>query len=280
MDSMRKLEAAGIETIYLDVLDADSIASVRDDIFKRTGGRLDYLVNNAGRNYTVPAIDLEVSEVRLTFETNVIALIAMCQTFAPLLIEARGTIVQLGSVAGLMPYVFGSVYNATKAAIHAFSNTLRVELAPFGVKVVTIITGGVKSRIARTDRQLSDTSRYLPIRAEYERRQRHSQEQALDTHIYAHRVVNQVWGKNNKMEFWAGSKLWRVWVLVTFLPKRIHVSTHPKSRRAPRAIHMLTPTIEPRLHEHVQPVEVEAVLTSRLLKDRDRDGNGLKGHMA
>jgi 1-acylglycerone phosphate reductase len=50
----------------------------------------------------------------------------MCQAFAPLLIAAKGTIVQIGSVAAVMPYVFGSVYNASKAALHAYSNTLRL----------------------------------------------------------------------------------------------------------------------------------------------------------
>jgi 1-acylglycerone phosphate reductase len=102
-------------------------------------------------DYTVPAVEVELAEVRQTFETNLFAVITMCQTFLPLLIKAKGTIVQIGSVAGvglrsaqlqlqviktnisqIIPYVFGSVYNASKAALHSFSDTLRVELAPFG----------------------------------------------------------------------------------------------------------------------------------------------------
>ena len=70
----------------------------------------------------------------------------MCKTFAPLLINAKGTIVQIGSLAAVMPYVFASCYSATKAALHSYSNTLRLELAPFGVRVVTVVTGGVKSK--------------------------------------------------------------------------------------------------------------------------------------
>jgi NAD(P)-dependent dehydrogenase (short-subunit alcohol dehydrogenase family) len=65
----------------------------------------------------------------------------MCKAFAPLVIAAKGTIVQIGSIAALMPYVFGSAYNASKAALHAYSSTLRVELAPFDVKVITVVTG-------------------------------------------------------------------------------------------------------------------------------------------
>jgi 1-acylglycerone phosphate reductase len=60
------------------------------------------LVNNAGRNYTVPALDVDFDEVRATFEVNLFAVMRMCQEFAPLLIEAQGTIVQIGSVAGVM----------------------------------------------------------------------------------------------------------------------------------------------------------------------------------
>ncbi|KAI9828022.1 MAG: hypothetical protein M1832_003549 [Thelocarpon impressellum] len=154
-DALSDLEALGIETLSLDVNSARQIAEVRADVERRTGGRgLDVLVNNAGRNYTVPALDVDFDEVRATFETNVYSVMRMCQAFAPLLVAAKGTIVQVGSLAGVMPYVFGATYNATKAALHAYSNTLRVELAPFDVKVVILVTGGVQSRIARTERSL------------------------------------------------------------------------------------------------------------------------------
>jgi 1-acylglycerone phosphate reductase len=96
-------------------------------------------------------MEAELSEIRDTFETNFVAVVHICQTFLPLLMKAKGTIVQIGSVAGVgvlrgklegkllvlilvqvVPYVFGSVYNASKAAVHSFSDALRVELAPFG----------------------------------------------------------------------------------------------------------------------------------------------------
>jgi 1-acylglycerone phosphate reductase len=82
-----------------------------------------------------------MDEVEACFRTNVYGVMRMCKAFAPLVIAAKGTIVQIGSLAGVMPYVFGSAYNATKAALHAYSNTLRIELAPFGVKVITVVTG-------------------------------------------------------------------------------------------------------------------------------------------
>ena len=123
-----------------------------------------------------------------------------------------------------MPYVFGSVYNATKAALHAYSNTLRLELEPFGVSVLTIITGGVKSRIARTERSLPEGSFYEDIREEYDRRQKHSQEGAMDTEDYARSVVGKVLGGRRKW-IWEGNKSWLAWFLDSFAPRGIWVSS-------------------------------------------------------
>ncbi|PGH13719.1 hypothetical protein AJ80_06224 [Polytolypa hystricis UAMH7299] len=224
------LAEKGIETLSLNVNQEDSVKECRDEVQALLGEKkgLDYLVNNAGRNYTVPALDVDMAEARATFETNFFAVITMCKTFVPLLIQAQGTIVQLGSLAGVMPYVFGSVYNASKAALHSFSDTLRVELAPFGVKVTTIITGGVKSQIARTHRSLPPDSLYHPIKEEYNRRQVHSQAGAMPNGVYARKVVTQIlygsapwrwifpWrkaGSGTKKWIWAGNKAALVWFL-------------------------------------------------------------------
>lgn len=118
------LKSLGIEVLQLEVTSPESVAEVKRHISERTNGSLDYLINNAGRNYTVPALDVEFPEVQVTFETNVFSVMRMCQAFAPLLIQAKGTIVQIGSVAAEIPYVFGSAYNASKAALHAYSDTL------------------------------------------------------------------------------------------------------------------------------------------------------------
>lgn len=202
--SITDLASAGIETLALEATDAASIAALKAEITSRTGGKLDYLVNNAGRSYTVPALEVEAGEISETFAVNVFAVMLMCQAFAPLLIPARGTIVQIGSLAGVMPYVFGSVYCASKAALHGYSDTLRLELKPFGVRVVTVVTGGVKSQIARTLRMLRDDSIYLPVREDYERRLTHSQEVGMETGVYARSVVAQLTGWRRKTTIWEG----------------------------------------------------------------------------
>ncbi|EAW13337.1 SDR family oxidoreductase [Aspergillus clavatus NRRL 1] len=220
------LAALGIETVDLVVDDEESVKSCYAEVDKRLGGKgLDYLVNNAGRNYTVPAMEVELTEARKTFETNFFAVISMCKTFLPLLMKAKGTIVMIGSVAGVIPYVFGSVYNASKAALHSFSDTLRVELAPFGVNVTTVITGGVQSRIARIQRTLQPGSIYAPIEDEYTRRVTHSQAGAMPHTAYARSVVTQVlygsapwrwiwpWAQGRKSWIWEGNKSWLIWLV-------------------------------------------------------------------
>jgi 1-acylglycerone phosphate reductase len=101
-ETIRDLSALGMTTLAVDVDIPESIAQLKIDVLRITDGKLDYLVNNAGRNYTVPALDLDFDEVEQTFRTNVYSVMRMCKEFAPLLIEAKGTIVQIGSLAGVM----------------------------------------------------------------------------------------------------------------------------------------------------------------------------------
>lgn len=221
-ETISDLEQNGIETLSLEVTNDDSIQALKSEIESRTKGQgLDILVNNAGRNYTVPALDVEMDEIRETFEANLFGVMRMCQAFAPLLIEAKGTIVQIGSLAGVMPYVFGSVYNASKAALHSYSSTLRVELAPFEVKVVVVVTGGVTSNISRTHRSLPKDSIYVPLAAEYEARQTHSQANAIPNEQYARSVVRQVLHKPSRDTIWEGGKSWLVWFITSFLPRSV-----------------------------------------------------------
>ncbi|KAL2832390.1 hypothetical protein BDW59DRAFT_139170 [Aspergillus cavernicola] len=225
--SLEDLAVLGIESLSLIVDDEDSVQLCFAEVKRRLGDRgLDYLVNNAGRNYTVPALEVDLAEVRTTLEVNFVSVVNICKTFVPLLIKAKGTIVQIGSVAGIVPYVFGSIYNASKAALHSFSDTLRVELAPFGVNVTTVITGGVQSRIARVQRTLSPNSIYAPIEDQYTRRVTHSQDGAMSHTAYARSVVAQVlygpapwrwiwpWAQGRKSWIWEGNKSWLIWLLM------------------------------------------------------------------
>ena len=78
------------------------------------------------------------------FEVNVFGAIRTVRELVPLIINAQGVIGFTGSVSGIIPFPFSCIYSASKAAIHQYAATLRLEMKPFGVKVINIVTGGVK----------------------------------------------------------------------------------------------------------------------------------------
>lgn len=228
LETITELEdTLGLEILQLDVTNTHNIQSVRDEIAHRTGGKLDVLVNNAGYSQIAAATDLEIDTVvKDMFEINVFGVMRMVQEFVGLLIAADGggTIVNVGSIAGVMPYVFGSAYGATKAALHSYADCLRVELAPFGVKVITVITGGITSNIARhsiASSFLPSTSLYLPIISHFRARAGNSQVGAQSAASYARAVVRQVmkpdWRK--PLWFWQGHFAKMAWFISTFLWK-------------------------------------------------------------
>jgi 1-acylglycerone phosphate reductase len=87
------------------------------------------------------------------FEVNIFGVVMMCQEFVRLLIAAEGLIVNIGSVAPMMPLLYTGPYNASKGALHAYGDTLRVELKPFNVHVMTVsfITIPLLSRMRVTE---------------------------------------------------------------------------------------------------------------------------------
>lgn len=133
-------ESDHISRLQLDVTSPSSIVAAVATTSNITGGRLDYLINNAGYGYMMPLLDAEAQAVKQNFEVNVFGLLAVTQAFFPLLREGKGTVVNQCSIASLQggrqPYI--GTYCATKAAVASLNDTMRLELAPFGVKVCYI----------------------------------------------------------------------------------------------------------------------------------------------
>jgi NAD(P)-dependent dehydrogenase (short-subunit alcohol dehydrogenase family) len=109
-------------------------------------GRIDALVNNAGFGTRGPIECVPVEAIRRNFETNLFSLIALVQLVAPIMrAQGAGRIVNVSSVAGKIARPMSAVYDATKHALEAVSDGLRGELAPFGVKVVVVRPGFIRS---------------------------------------------------------------------------------------------------------------------------------------
>ncbi|KAF7188563.1 Short-chain dehydrogenase ptmH [Pseudocercospora fuligena] len=137
--------------LYLDVTSEKSIAAAVKTVEQLTDGKLDWLVNNAGYGYYTPILDTNITSAKRSYDVNVFGLISVTQAFFPMLRAAQGTVLNQASIAGLQnfnrPYM--GMYSSSKAAVLSLSNTMRLEFKPFGVRVVTLITGPVKTEFFR-----------------------------------------------------------------------------------------------------------------------------------
>lgn len=145
VESLQALASLGLRTLALDVTDASSIAAACE-LIGREQGRLDLLVNNAGFGLFGAVADLSAEDLRRQFDTNVVAPVQMLRAVLPLMLpQRRGCVVNLGSVAGITPTPFSGGYSASKAALHLLSDAMRMELAPFGIHVLTVQPGSIAS---------------------------------------------------------------------------------------------------------------------------------------
>ncbi|MEX0791398.1 MAG: SDR family NAD(P)-dependent oxidoreductase, partial [Actinomycetota bacterium] len=132
-DSLKQ-EAPAVTPLILDVTDEHSIAEAATAVKAAVGANgLAGLVNNAGITVPGPLEFLPAEDLRRQFEVNVIGPIAVTQAFMPLLRAGKGRIVNVGSIGGRVSTPFLGAYSASKFAIEAISDALRVELRPWGI---------------------------------------------------------------------------------------------------------------------------------------------------
>lgn len=189
------LKAPNVETAALDVTDEKSIKACVDSVIAKAG-RIDMLVNNAGLLLIGPLVELEISELRRQFETNVLGLAALTQAVVPHMIKKRsGKIVNISSISGVFNTPFAGAYCSTKAAVTSFSDVLRMELAPFGIQVITVQPGGIQSNLSdNADKELERFKKtpYGPIQDFIVKRAHMSQEGATPTEDFAKQLVDKI----------------------------------------------------------------------------------------
>ncbi|KAF2169142.1 hypothetical protein M409DRAFT_52428 [Zasmidium cellare ATCC 36951] len=159
-------------TLRLDVTSTKSIDAAVKQVENLTDGKLDFLINNAGYGYFGPLMDVDISQAKKQFDVNVWGVLAVTQAFFPLLRAAKGTIVNQASISGVEGFSrpFMGIYSSSKAAVMNMSAVMRVELAPFDIHVVTLVTSAVKTEFYanRTGGGILETSAYFPIKEELE----------------------------------------------------------------------------------------------------------------
>jgi len=189
------LKNQNIEIATLDVTDEKSIATCVDSVIAKAG-RIDMLVNNAGHLLIGPLVELESSELRQQFETNVLGLAALTRAVVPHMIKKRaGKIVNISSISGILPTPFAGAYCSTKAAVTAYSYSLRMELAPFGIQVITVQPGGIQSSLSdNADKNLErfKNTPYGPIQDAIVERAHASQINATPAEVFANKLVDKL----------------------------------------------------------------------------------------
>ena len=144
-DRLRALAADGIRPLTMDVTDDASMTAGVNRILEETG-RIDVLVNNAGYGSFGAVEDVPMDEARRQFEVNVFGLARLTQLVAPhMRAQGSGTIINVSSIGGRLTTPLGGWYHATKYAVEALSDALRMELRPFGIDVVVIEPGCIRT---------------------------------------------------------------------------------------------------------------------------------------
>ncbi|CAN7688206.1 SDR family oxidoreductase [Rhizobium sp. LjRoot98] len=175
-EDLAALENDGIEAFLMDYTKPDTVSKLVDDVFARTGGRLDALFNNGAYGQAGAVEDLPVEALRLQMETNVIGWHDLTRRVIPAMrAQGHGRIVQCSSILGIVPYKWRGAYNASKFALEGLTLTMRMELEGSGIEVSLIEPGPITSRF--TANALINIERFIDLKGsvhavEYEKQLR------------------------------------------------------------------------------------------------------------
>ncbi|UKZ82827.1 putative secondary metabolism biosynthetic enzyme [Trichoderma virens FT-333] len=190
IEKISHLQKAGMTTLSLDVTKPESVMAAKVEVERISDGKLDVLVNNAGILTRGALADVSSEHIYSIFNTNVFGLMAVVSTLLPLLIAAKGTIVNISSASSVTPFPFKGPYAMTKAALNSYARTLAIELSPFDVRVLTCPSGYVQSKLeANGTDQVPENSLYKAMAG---RMELGVPEKQMDGAEYAKLIVAEV----------------------------------------------------------------------------------------
>lgn len=202
-ESINNLKSDNVRIYKLDVTDGKSINSCVKKVIDENG-RIDILVNNAGYGLIGPVAELSLDDLRNQFETNLFGLTALSQAVIPFMQrQGSGIIVNISSISGILTTPFGGAYCSSKAALNSLSDAMRMELAPFNIRVITVQPGAIKSNFGsrassaldkyhRPESKYSFASEYIDMRG------MDSQNNPTDVAVFVSEVVKEILKKNPK----------------------------------------------------------------------------------
>jgi len=191
---------ADIENATRLILDVNNDENLRDVFSKVTEdfGSIDLLINNAGYAAMGPVVELQTDELQQQFATNVFAPVAVTRHALPLLKASGGAVVvNVGSVSGILTTPFSGAYCATKAALHSLSDAMRMELAPFNIRVLTVQPGAIQSSfgdnsLAGVEHLLTEDSAYRAVEDKIRERAVASQQNPTTANDFAKELLEHI----------------------------------------------------------------------------------------
>ncbi len=224
-NDLAALQQAGFNAVQLDVNDADALQQLATRLNEEIGG-LDVLINNAGYGAMGPLLDGGVEAMRKQFETNVFSIVGVTRAFFPLLRRSRGLVINIGSVSGVLVTPFAGAYCASKAAVHALTDALRLELAPFSIEVMEVQPGAIASSFGshasqQAEALLREDSPWWPLRDGIRARAAASQGNPTPASDFASQLLAAVQRDKRPRLLRLGNGSRALPLLATLLPKAL-----------------------------------------------------------
>jgi len=222
---VQALSAAGFSAVELDVNDGAALERLATQL-EAHGKGLDVLINNAGYGGIGPLLDGGVDAIRRQFETNVFSIVGVTRAVFPLLRRNKGLVVNIGSVSGVLTTPFGGAYCASKAAVSSLSDALRMELAPFGIRVLEVQPGAIDTQFAKNasheaEQVIQEGSPWWPLREGIRARANASQTNPTPARDFARDVLNAVQQTNPPRLLRSGNGSRALPLMARLLPKAL-----------------------------------------------------------
>ena len=226
LDRMAHLEKLGAILLPLDLTDDSSIVRAVERI-RTEVGLIDVLCNNAGYGSYGAVEDVPLDEARRQFEVNVFGLARLVQLVTPLMRQQRsGKILNVSSIGGKGWEPLGAWYHATKFAVEGFSDCLRMELKPFGIDVIVIEPGAIRTewgQIALASlQQASGHTAYRPQAEQKRALFLAAAGSASDPDVVAREIVKAIGAARPKTRYVVGAHAKPLIFMSTFLPDRFN----------------------------------------------------------
>lgn len=225
-EKLQDLSDTGIHCLKIDVNSDDDIKQALSYL-QNSDLVPDILINNAGFGLMAPMLDITPEALQKQFETNLFAITRISNLIVPLMIKRKsGMIINIGSVSGILTTPFAGAYCASKAALHSLSEAYRMELAPFGIKVMIVQPGAIASAFGdntskQTENFIHQQSLYFPLVESIRRRARASQERPTPAQVFAQKLLLQSEQRNPSFVVRIGNGSFILPLLVRILPSRL-----------------------------------------------------------